>query len=559
MRGTTSTQDTQSQSVNSIPQWVTQAGQQNYAFAQNVANQPLTQYQGQMVADVSPQTQQAWNLAAGSGDVGQDQYGAAQAGFLNSIGQTPASVTAGQLSNTNLTPYENPFTSDVINSTLPIMQQNLALSQNQQGNQANAAGAFGGSRQGVQAGVTQAQGAMGMGQMASQLNQANFQQAQAGATGDINRTLAAQQGNQTAQQQKINSDILASQGLSNLGDSQQRANAANFTMLSQAGASEQGQAQDQINAQMAKFNQANQYPQTQLATMLSALGMTPHDTSTTGQSTTNTTTPTNWGALALGGLQDLSGFFKMGANKGMAKVPKTPGSMDDVDSVPAMLTPGEAILTKEAAAKLGRGKISRLNAEANAGKPKRQRGALAFDDGTSSVPDMDDADLGSQIMGGGSPFAPSGGGIAGALSGGHLAKAIGGQDQSAAPKDAKIPDGWGAPSQGFFVSGFAAGTPKVPGALAAVPSMLTPGQAVLNQRGAVTLGQGKIKQQNASILPSSPLVAAGIKTLAPRTLASFLPPKKAFNAATVMPRAGAKATGGLSNTKLRTPLRGALA
>ena len=210
MSGGTSTQSTQSSSVNSIPQWVSDAGQQNYAFAQNVANQPLTQYQGQMVADTSPQTQQAWNLAASSGDVGQDQYAGAQSGFLNSLGQTPASVTAGQLSNTDLSPYMNPYTNSVINSTLPLMQQQNALSQNQAGNAASAAGAFGGSRQGVQQGVAQAQGAMNIGQMAAGLNQANFTQAQAGATGDINRTMAANQGNQQAQQAKINSDILAS-------------------------------------------------------------------------------------------------------------------------------------------------------------------------------------------------------------------------------------------------------------------------------------------------------------------------------------------------------------
>ena len=47
-----------------LPPWVNQAAQQNYALAQNVADRPLTQYQGQQVADIGPQTQQAWNLAA---------------------------------------------------------------------------------------------------------------------------------------------------------------------------------------------------------------------------------------------------------------------------------------------------------------------------------------------------------------------------------------------------------------------------------------------------------------------------------------------------------------
>jgi hypothetical protein len=298
-----------------------QAGQQNYAFAQDVANRPLQQYQGQMVADVAPQMQQGWNVAASSGNVGQDQYNAATGGYLNALGQNPMAVQdpgnaqmirAGQLSNTNLQPYMNPYTQNVINATLPIYQQNLALSQNAQQNAANSANAFGGSRQAVQAGVTQNQGAMGMAQMAQQLNQANFQQAQGAAQQDIasrltasqanqaaqqqnlNRNLTAQTANQQAQQAKINSDILASQGLTNTGTAMNQANVANYNMLTSAGAQQYAQAQNQINAQINKFNQAWNYPNQQLNTLLSALGMTPHDTATTGTSTTQTTTPTDW-------------------------------------------------------------------------------------------------------------------------------------------------------------------------------------------------------------------------------------------------------------------------
>ena len=138
MGGGTTTQDSQSTQVNQIPAWMSNAGQQNYAFAQKVAEQPLQQYQGQMVAGVAPQTQQSWNVAANSGNVGSDQYGGATAGYLGALGQTPSNVTAGQISNTNLDPYMNPFTKDVINATLPIMQQQNALSQNQQANAANS-------------------------------------------------------------------------------------------------------------------------------------------------------------------------------------------------------------------------------------------------------------------------------------------------------------------------------------------------------------------------------------------------------------------------------------
>ena len=227
----------------------------------------------------------------------------------------------------------NPFTKSVTDSTIAQMNQSNALSQNQGANAANSANAFGGSRQGIQQGVAQAQGAQNIGSMVASLNSANFQQAQAAATGDINRRLTAdttnqassqtdlarqlqaslanqnanagdlnrgltaQQSNQTAQQAKINSDIQAAQGLTNTGDSMNKANIANFNMQQSAGAGQSMQAQNEINAQMAKFNQAFNYPQQQLGTLLSALGMTPHDTSTSGQTTQQTTTPTDWASI----------------------------------------------------------------------------------------------------------------------------------------------------------------------------------------------------------------------------------------------------------------------
>ena len=89
------TQQGTSESTNEIPQWVQNAGQQNYGLAQQVASQPLQQYQGQMVADVAPQTQQAWNLAANSGNVGQDAQNAAQSGYLNTLSQVPGRSESG--------------------------------------------------------------------------------------------------------------------------------------------------------------------------------------------------------------------------------------------------------------------------------------------------------------------------------------------------------------------------------------------------------------------------------------------------------------------------------
>lgn len=303
------TQSTQQQNTTQLPPWINDAAQQDLAQAQNIAAQPLQQYQGQMVADVGPQMQQAWNTAAAGGNAGQDQYNAAQAGYLGVMGQTPQNVTAGQLSSTNLQPYMNPYTQSVINSTLPVMQQNLALSQNQNQNQANSANAFGGSRQAVQQGVTQAQGAQGMAQMAAQLNQANFGQAQTAAQSDIGTNLQAQMANQSAQQNQAGLNNQAAAGLSQLGTAAQQGQLQNFGEQVTAGSLEQQQAQNQINAQMQKFQQAWAYPTQQLGVEQSALGMTPYGQSQTGTGQTVTQTSPDYAMSALGGLGMLGGLF----------------------------------------------------------------------------------------------------------------------------------------------------------------------------------------------------------------------------------------------------------
>ena len=74
-----------------------------------------------MVADVAPQMQQAWNTAASGGNAGQDQYNAAQAGFLGVMGQAPQQV--GAALDQSLQPFMNPYTQSVIDKTLPVMQQ----------------------------------------------------------------------------------------------------------------------------------------------------------------------------------------------------------------------------------------------------------------------------------------------------------------------------------------------------------------------------------------------------------------------------------------------------
>ena len=535
--GTTQQSGTSTQ-INQIPAWMSDAGQQNYAFAQNVANQPLQQYQGQMVADTSPQTQQSWNVAANSGNVGADQYNASTAGYLGALAQNPMSVSAGQISNTNLDPYMNPYTKDVINATLPGMQQANALSQNQQGNAANSANAFGGSRQGIQQGVAQAQGAMNIGQMLAGLNSANFTQAQAAATGDINRRLTADQGNQTAQQNKINSDIQASQGLSNTGDSMSKNNVANFNMLQSAGASQSMQAQNEINAQMAKFSQAFNYPQQQLGTLLSSLGMTPHDTSTSGQTTQQTTTPTDWASIISKGASAASDIYGMlpsdktlkkdiePVGQGPAGIPvykyRFKGALAGSPKMQGPMAQDVQKVVPQAVSPIpgsgGKLQIHMPTLEAaTEGQPPRHYAA-----GTAFVGQP-------SLAGFVPPSSPS------------VAKGIGAMSAFRPPL--KLPRGATIP---VMPKHFANGSPQVPGfgPTDSVPSMLTPGEAVLTPGAAQHVGRSQIAALNAMHPPV-------------KALSTFMPP--VGGQATTAMRAGARGIkGALSNTKLRPKMAGGL-
>ena len=594
MSGGTTQQSGTSTSVNQIPQWMSDAGQQNYAYAQQVAEQPLQQYQGQMVADTSPQTQQSYNVAANSGNVGADQYDASTAGYLGALAQTPQAVNPQTLASTDLSPYMNPYTQSVINATLPGMQQANALSQNQAGNAANAANAFGGSRQGIQQGVAQAQGAMNIGQMLANLNSANFTQAQTAATGDISRNLQAQTQNQNEAQAKINSDIQASQGLTNTGDSMNKSNVANFNMLQSAGASESMQAQNEINAQMAKFQQAFSYPQQQLGTLESSLGMTPHDTSTAGDTTSQTTTPTDWASIISKGASAASDIYGM-SDKSMktditklGKDPKTGLDMHafrykgDPKSYPKVVGPMAQDVQKiapDAVTPMGKdGKlairgyavgtpfvqpslapfmppsspgVAKGIGAMSAFRPpvKLPRGATVpmmpkrFAFGTSDVqPDWSDVPDDTFDN---SQSGVGGGGIVGGLS--KLGKDIGGGGDgkpTGEPAQQKQSQGWGAPSMGYAISGFAYGSPQVPGAGDTVPSYLTPGEAVLTPGAAQHVGRPKIAALNAMHPPAA--------------LSTFMPPPGAGKA-TMSLRAGARGIkGALANTKLRPKIAGGL-
>lgn len=225
------------------------------AFTQ--ASQGLT---GSMLGTAGEMAYQPQQVQATGYAPAQVQSTGYNPAFAQSTGYNAAQMQAGQLANTDLSPYMNPYEQSVIGG-----MQNDAFNQyqrmnNQLGAEASAANAFGGSRHGV------AQGTMATGvqdalnKQVAQLRLGGFQNAQQMAMGDIANQMGASQANMNALNQArafgagaFNQMALANQGAANQAG-QFGATAANTAALqNQAALNQAGQftANNLMQAQLA--------------------------------------------------------------------------------------------------------------------------------------------------------------------------------------------------------------------------------------------------------------------------------------------------------------------
>jgi hypothetical protein len=319
-----------------IPPWLEQASAGAVQRATDLSNQPYNPYTGQTVAGIDPAQQQAYNQIAAMQGLGT---GAAASGInaqANLAGQV-APITAGGIQgNTNqlqqgfnqqvygpsqglLGNYTSqgpataqgvaagaqqlmsPYTNAVIDPANQLMQQQLRSNLNTIGAGANQAGAFGGSRQGVQEGIAQSQAALGSEKYLGDLLNNQWNQAtgisrdvalQAGQQGLASNTALANmlQGGYGANQ-KLGADIMSSNLSQGLGAAQnlpqsltslQNMMLGQSNALNQAGTMQQQYQQQLLNAAQGAFAQQQAFPYQQLQTLLGAVSGIPYSTSNSG-------------------------------------------------------------------------------------------------------------------------------------------------------------------------------------------------------------------------------------------------------------------------------------
>jgi len=196
-------------------------------------------------------------------------------GTAQAMGYQPQQVQAGQLANTSMTPYMNPYTTEVIKANEADILRGANKGLDMLGAQATAANAFGGSRHGVAMGEMGRDVASQLAQSSANLRQQGYTQAQQAAQSDIGTQMQAQLANQQAGLQGAQQRLGASgqmADISNLGFGMGQTVTQN---LAQQGAQQQAMQQALIDAGKQNFAGYTGQPQQSIGYVTQALGATP--------------------------------------------------------------------------------------------------------------------------------------------------------------------------------------------------------------------------------------------------------------------------------------------
>jgi hypothetical protein len=243
-----------------LPQYVQNQVQTDIQGANQLASEPYaTDPYSTVAPTTADQTQAYGDIASIQGDANAEGYTPAM-NQLTSLLPQAAPITASQVGS-NVSSLMQPYSDIVINPSLQLMQQQLAQTKQQIGASADAVGAFGGSRQGVEEGVADSQEALQAGQLQSGLLQSGFNAVlpEAGSIATSNQNLGMQA-----------TSLLPQVATSASNQAITEANA-----LDTAGQQQQQQQQDALDVQAAQFEAARQWPAQGLGLQEQAISTAP--------------------------------------------------------------------------------------------------------------------------------------------------------------------------------------------------------------------------------------------------------------------------------------------
>ena len=227
----------------------------------------------------------------------QGQTGA-MLGTAAGMGYQPAQVQAGQIGQTDLNPYFNPFEQTVVQQSLGDIEQARQMQANQLASQAQRAGAFGGSRSAILESQANEAAMQQAARTAANLRLGGFQNAQQMAGQDIASRMSADLANQSAGLAGAGQRLAAAGQLGGLAQQ-----AFGMGRNLQQDMAQQGALQQMLNQQIfdqarGQFEGYSSFPERSLGFLASALGAAPVPQT---QTTTRTPGLFDYLSLAFGG------------------------------------------------------------------------------------------------------------------------------------------------------------------------------------------------------------------------------------------------------------------
>jgi hypothetical protein len=165
--------------------------------------------------------------------------------------QAPSQIGVDQIRTADISQYMNPYQQQVIEAGQADIERQRQLASNTLGAQAQAAGAFGGSRQAVQEGVLAGEALRQASDLSAQQRQSGFQQAVESGKFDIGQTQAART---LASQQGFQAEALGQQAREAAAARDQAARAGNMQAANQFAAQQAQLEQQATLANQSAFN-----------------------------------------------------------------------------------------------------------------------------------------------------------------------------------------------------------------------------------------------------------------------------------------------------------------
>lgn len=254
-----------------MPKWMKKQGKQLAGFGKELASRPYEAYTGDRVAPFSNDTMAAFDLVRSNVGTAQPYYSSAldTANRLQNTTINPQMVQASQFAGTDLSPYLNPYTNEVVNASLSDLEQQRQEQYNSLASQAQSAGAFGGSRFGVAQGQFEADALRDKSLLAAQLRNQGFNTAAGLAMQDIAAQNQAKYANQAMdmQGQISTADIQNRNAFltGHLANSLQGANAMDAEALGRVGSAQDARQQALMDVGYSDYwDRTRGYPTQQL-------------------------------------------------------------------------------------------------------------------------------------------------------------------------------------------------------------------------------------------------------------------------------------------------------